>query len=76
MENLLADMKALSVQNRTIAVMDNGTWALTAGKQMITKLQEMKDIRILDLQLSIKSVLKEDREEELETFAKQIAETI
>ena len=32
MENLLTDMKALAVQKRTVAVMDNGTWAPTAGK--------------------------------------------
>lgn len=76
MENLLSDMKALSVQKRTAAVMDNGTWALTAGRQMINRLQEMKDIKILDLQLSIKSVLGRDREEELEAFAKQIVDTI
>ena len=31
-ENLLAHMKALAVQNRTVAVMDNGTWAATARK--------------------------------------------
>lgn len=76
MENLLTDMKALSVQNRTAAVMDNGTWAPVAGKHMITKLQEMKNMKILDLQLSVKSVLGSDREEELDAFAKQIADTI
>lgn len=76
MENLLADMKALSVQKRSIAVMDNGTWAPTAGKQIVKKLEEMKDIQILDMQLSIKSALKQDREAELDAFAKQIADAI
>ena len=37
-ENLLAHMKALAVQNRTVAVMDNGTWAATAGKQIVKQL--------------------------------------
>ena len=76
MENLLADMKALAVQNRTVAVMDNGTWAPTAGKQIVKKLEEMKNIEILDQQLSIKSALKQDREEELDAFAQQIAESM
>ena len=37
-ENLLAHMKALAVQNRTVAVMDNGTWAATAGTVSYTHL--------------------------------------
>mgnify|MGYP007028317202 FL=1 len=42
MQNLLAHMKALAVQNRTVAVMDNGTWAATAGKQIVKQLEEMQ----------------------------------
>ncbi len=76
MENLLHDMKALAVQNRTVAVMDNGTWAPTAGKQIVKHLEEMKNIKLLENQLSIKSALKNDREEELEAFAQQIVDTL
>lgn len=76
MENLLADMKALSVQNRTIAVMDNGTWAPAAGRLMIKELEEMKNITILDMKLAIKSALKQEREEELDAFAKQITDSM
>ena len=72
MENLLNDMKALSVQKRTVALMDNGTWAPTAGKQIVKKLEEMKEMELLTQQLSIKSVLKNDREAELDAFAQQI----
>ncbi|MFQ8663200.1 MAG: FprA family A-type flavoprotein [Lachnospiraceae bacterium] len=76
MENLLNDMKALSVQKRTVALMDNGTWAPTAGKQMVKKLEEMKEIELLTQQLSIKSVLKNDREAELDAFAQQIIDAM
>lgn len=76
MENLLNDMKALSVQKRTVALMDNGTWAPTAGKQMVKKLEEMKEMELLTQQLSIKSVLKNDREEELDAFAQQIIDAM
>lgn len=75
-ENLLMDMKALSVQKRTFAVMDNGTWAPAAGKQIVKKLEELKDVNILDMQLSIKSVLKQERAEELEAFAQQIVDSM
>lgn len=76
MDNLLHDMKALSVQNRTVAVMDNGTWAPAAGKQIVKQLEELKNITLLENQLSIKSALKNDREAELEDFAQQIADTM
>ena len=76
MENLLNDMKALSVQKRTVAFMDNGTWAPTAGKQIVKKLEEMKEIELLTQQLSIKSVLKNDREAELDAFAQQIIDAM
>jgi len=76
MENLLADMKALAVQNRTIAIMENGTWAPAAGRLMIKELEEMKNINILDMKLSIKSALQNDREAELDAFAQQIVDAM
>lgn len=76
MENLLTDMKALAVQKRTVAVMDNGTWAPTAGKQIVKCLEEMKEMNVLDLKLSIKSALKQERAEEMDAFAKQIADAL
>ena len=74
-ENLLSDMKALSVQKRTVALMDNGTWAPAAGRMIAKRLEELKDITVLE-QLSIKSVLKEDRADELEAFAQKIVEDV
>lgn len=75
-ENLLAHMKALAVQNRTVAVMDNGTWAATAGKQIVKQLEEMKNMTVLDQKLSIKSTLKADQEENLDAFAQQIIDAM
>ena len=34
MENLLLDLKAHNFQNRTVALMENGSWAPQAGKLM------------------------------------------
>lgn len=75
-ENLLSDMKALAVQKRTVAVMDNGTWAVTAGKQIIQRLEELKQMNILEKKLSIKSALKQEQAEELEAFAQQIVDAM
>ena len=75
-ENLLAHMKALAVQNRTVAIMDNGTWAATAGKQIVKRLEEMKNMTVLDQKLSVKSTLKADQEENLDAFAQQIIDAM
>lgn len=72
MENLLTDMKALSVQKKTVALMENGTWAASAARQMREKLSEMKDMTILDTQVSIKSAMLSDQREELTALADAI----
>ena len=76
MENFLTDMKALSVQKRTVALMENGTWAAASGKQILKRLEEMKEMLVLEEQLSLKSALKPERAGDLERFAGQIMETL
>lgn len=76
MENLLADMKALSVQKKQIALMENGTWASVAAKLMKDKLGEMKDMTILESQISIKSSMGVGQREELEALADAIVSTL
>ena len=72
MENAIRDMKALNLQNRTVAVMDNGSWANVAGKQMKALLSEMKDMRILESGVSLASSLKENQAEALEALCGEI----
>ncbi|WP_047832241.1 flavodoxin domain-containing protein [Robinsoniella sp. RHS] len=57
MESFLLDMKALGIRNRKVGILDNGTWAPTASKQVKKILEEMKEIEILG-EVSIKSTLK------------------
>ncbi len=68
MESFINDMKALNVQNRTVALMDNGTWAPVASKQMAKELEAMKNITLLDKSFSIKSVVLRSQTEELKAF--------
>ena len=74
MADLLEDMKALSVQNKTVALMENGTWAAASGRLITAKLEEMKNITLLDTKISIRSALQNGRETELDAFAQQIVE--
>lgn len=76
MANLLHDMKALAVQNRTVAVMENGSWAPVAARLMQKELNELKNVKVLDRVLTITSALKQEQELELEAFAKQILDTM
>lgn len=57
MESFLLDMKALGLRNRKVGLLDNGTWAPTASKQVKKILEEMKEIEILG-EVSMKSTLK------------------
>lgn len=76
MENLLSDMKALAVQKKTVALMENGTWAAMTAKQMREKLGEMKDMTILDTQITIKSAMQDSQREELDALAQAIVESM
>ena len=53
MDNYLEDMKALSLQNRTIAVLGNGSWAPQATKLISAKIKEMKNMRLLEASVTI-----------------------
>lgn len=76
MEAYLSDIKALNLQNRTVAVIDNGTWAVTAGKQMIGTLEGMKNMTILENTISIKSALAENQLGALEALADELAKQV
>lgn len=76
MEAYLSDIKALNLQNRTVAVIDNGTWAATAGKRMIGMLEGMKNMTILENPISIKSALAENQLGALEALADELAKQV
>lgn len=76
MEAYLSDIKALNLQNRTVAVIDNGTWAATAGKHMIGMLEGMKNMTILENPISIKSALAENQLGALEALADELAKQV
>lgn len=74
MEDLLHDLVAHNLQNRTIALVENGSWAPTSGKLMRELLSKLKNTNILDQAVTIRSSLKET--EQLSILADAIAETI
>ena len=55
MENLVSDMKALTVQNKKVAVIENGTWAPQSGKLLREAFAGMKNMEVIGETLTIKS---------------------
>ena len=76
MDHLLRELKAHNLQNRTVAVMENGTWAAQSGKQMKEILSGMKNMNILEQGVTIKSSLKDAQMADVEALAQAIAESV
>lgn len=76
METVLSELKAHSLQNRTVAIMENGTWAPVAGKQMREIFAGMKNIELLEEGVTIRSAVKEAQETSLEALAEKIASSL
>ena len=76
MENLLLDLKAHNLQNRTVAVIDNGTWSAQAGRQMRELVGSMKNMTVLESTVSLKSSVKEAQRTALEALADELAADI
>ena len=76
METLLLELKAHNLQNRTVAVMENGTWAPMAGKLMKELLGSMKNMSLLEQGVTIRSSLKEEQLSQVEALAKAIKDSM
>jgi flavorubredoxin/flavin reductase (DIM6/NTAB) family NADH-FMN oxidoreductase RutF len=76
MEEVVNDLVAHNIQNRTVAVIENGSWAATSGSLIREKLQKCKNINILEQTLSLKSSLKPSQLSEIDAMAQTIAAQI
>ena len=76
MENLVHDIVNHNLQNRTIALVENGSWAPTAGGLMRAEFQKLKNCTILDEGLTIKSSLKEAQLSQMDALAQAIYDSM
>lgn len=72
MEDFLSHLKAKNYQKRTVALIENGTWAPMAGKKMREIMEGMKEVKVLENVVTIRSTVKEDTLEELNALADAI----
>ncbi|MBQ7904089.1 MAG: FprA family A-type flavoprotein [Oscillospiraceae bacterium] len=57
MEHFVLDMKALNLQNRTVAIIENGSWAPAVVKNVTEIMSSMKNMNIMEEKVLIKSAL-------------------
>ena len=72
MEEFLNHLKGRNYQNRRIGIIENGSWAPSAGKGMKSILESMKDISIVEPMITIKSTMKQGDVDKLKQLAKEI----
>lgn len=73
MEAFLSALKLKGLQGRTVALVENGTWAPMAAKQMRAALETMKNMQVLERQVTIRSAVNAKNREELEALAGELA---
>ncbi len=72
MEQFLYHLLNKNYQNRKIGIIENGTWAPSAGKTMKEIISKMKNITICEKIVTIKSVLKEENINEMKVLSDEL----
>ena len=76
MHNYLMDMKALNLQNRTFAIIENGSWACRSGNLMREFLEGMRDMTVLDDKVTLVSSMKEDNITDMDILVDSVMESM
>lgn len=73
----LTDMKDLNLQNRYIAVLENGTWSPTAGENISKFIdEELLMMNLIDPMVTVNSSLNEDKERDLDELVDAVVESV
>ena len=72
MREFINELTGHNYQNRTVALIENGSWAPLAAKAMRTKLESCKDITFTEHTVSIRSALNEDSIAQIEALAEEL----
>lgn len=77
MQSYLDDLKALRMRNRTAAIVENGSWACKSGSLIRSFLdQELKNITVLEEQVTLNSAMHEENRPSMEALAESILESM
>jgi len=73
MKEFIHHLTERSYQNRTIGLMENGTWAPTAAKTMTKMLEGSKNLTFCETTVKILSALSDSSRAQIEALAKELA---
>ena len=76
MDDLLRDIAAHSLQKRTVAFMENGTWAPVTARQMAAVFAPLKNITVLEKSVTMRSSLKEEQLADIDALADALAQSV
>lgn len=72
MEDFIYHLKLKAYQKRTVAIIENGSWAPMAGRLMKEQFEAMKDVKVLEDIVTIRSTVKEADRQNLEALAEKL----
>ena len=72
MKHFIQDLIERNYQNRTIGLIENGSWAITAGKTMKAMFEKSKNITWLDTTVSVKAGVKAENIAQIEAMADEL----
>ncbi|MGF6376601.1 flavorubredoxin [Clostridiales Family XIII bacterium PM5-7] len=72
MQTFLEDMAALNLQKRTVAVVENGTWAPQAAAKMTEQLSKMKEMTMVNEPVCVTSAVSQMTYEQLDEIAEKL----
>ncbi len=72
MNRFITELTERNYQNRTIGIIENGTWAVTAGKYIRSRFEKSKDITWLDTTVTVKSAVKSENIKQINAMADEL----
>ena len=75
-ERYLSEIISRNLQNRTVAIVENGTWSAISGNLIATELEKMKNITLLGNRVSIRAATNEQNLESIKALAEEICESL
>ena len=76
MEDLLRDLVAHGLKNRTAAIIENGSWAPSSGRLMRETLSALPGLTLIEKSLTIKSALRPEQRADLEQLADELRDSV
>lgn len=76
MAQFLARLKSKGLKDRTVGIMENGSWAPAAMRVMLAEVETMKDLRVVEPKISIRSAATAENKAQMKDLAQAMAAAI